>query len=798
MKKKIKIYNSSAGTGKTNKLIIIYILYLFKNKKNINFFSKLLIITFTKKTYLEIFNKIIDYLKILSNKKKYKFFFLSKIIKKKFLYSYKEIYLLSNKILKNILFFFEKFSILTIDKFIFKYNYFKKENFFNYYNFYLIIDTIINSTINNILYKTFYEKKKKKKFIKKYIYKNINNGFFNIKYNLYKKIKLFINNKNLFFLYKKKNIKKKIIKIKNKIIYNKKKIKFFLKKKKKKFFNFLKKKKIKKKSFFYNDIINIFNKKINISLFKKIYFYNFFFNKRLINNFKKKKYFSKKIDNNQKKKILKNEIIIKRFLFNYKNIIKKISLKYILYDFFLKNYIYIYFLYKIFKKIKKISLINYIKKKKKKIYKYEIFNNIYKVYLIDEFQDISIYQWNKIKIFLKNILSENGKIYFFGDIKQSIYRWRNVDSTNLLNKINNLYNKNYIKNFFLRKNFRSYYYIIQFNNNLFYYITNFILNKKYKKFYKNTVIQLTNNKNNGYVEINFYKKKIKKIINIIKKILNNGYNCKDIIILVRKNKDINYLIKKLNFKKKILFTNKNLLLYNNIYIKILIEFFKLFFYKKKKYYINFIILIFNLNNFKKKIKKKINYFFKKILNFKNKLKNFLKILKKFNLYINYKKLFKLNIYDFFEYIINKLKFNKFKFIFIFLNIIYNFYIKKYNNFNNFIYFWNKNKKKYFIKNKNNINITTIHKAKGLEYKIVIIFIKNWNILYNNKNFNYIKDINFFLNILKYKNYKNKINYYFNNNQIDNFNLLYVASTRAIKKLFFFIKKKKKKNNIYYI
>ncbi|WGH28160.1 MAG: UvrD-helicase domain-containing protein [Candidatus Shikimatogenerans bostrichidophilus] len=50
----LKIYNSSAGTGKTNKLIINYILYLFKNINNINFFTKILIITFNKKTVLEI------------------------------------------------------------------------------------------------------------------------------------------------------------------------------------------------------------------------------------------------------------------------------------------------------------------------------------------------------------------------------------------------------------------------------------------------------------------------------------------------------------------------------------------------------------------------------------------------------------------------------------------------------------------------------------------------------------------------------------------------------------------------
>ena len=45
-------------------------------------------------------------------------------------------------------------------------------------------------------------------------------------------------------------------------------------------------------------------------------------------------------------------------------------------------------------------------------------------FLIDEFQDLSLFQWINIKPLLRNSLSQGYTNLLVGDVKQSIYRWR--------------------------------------------------------------------------------------------------------------------------------------------------------------------------------------------------------------------------------------------------------------------------------------------------------------------------------------------------------------------------------------
>lgn len=49
----------------------------------------------------------------------------------------------------------------------------------------------------------------------------------------------------------------------------------------------------------------------------------------------------------------------------------------------------------------------------------------YKHVMLDEFQDTSELQWRNIALLLQEILASGGSVFLVGDIKQSIYRWRN-------------------------------------------------------------------------------------------------------------------------------------------------------------------------------------------------------------------------------------------------------------------------------------------------------------------------------------------------------------------------------------
>ncbi|MDR2359538.1 MAG: UvrD-helicase domain-containing protein [Prevotellaceae bacterium] len=58
---------------------------------------------------------------------------------------------------------------------------------------------------------------------------------------------------------------------------------------------------------------------------------------------------------------------------------------------------------------------------------YEKAGVYYRSFLLDEFQDTSNMQWESLRPLLLNGLSEGGETLAVGDVKQSIYRWRNGD-----------------------------------------------------------------------------------------------------------------------------------------------------------------------------------------------------------------------------------------------------------------------------------------------------------------------------------------------------------------------------------
>lgn len=106
----------------------------------------------------------------------------------------------------------------------------------------------------------------------------------------------------------------------------------------------------------------------------------------------------------------------------------------------------------------------------------------YRHYLIDEFQDTSLLQWNALLPLVDNALSTGGSALLVGDAKQAIYRWRNGE-VRLFTNFPKLFGRdpedeveaerektlvrNYKEAAPLANNHRSASTIIQFNNTLF-------------------------------------------------------------------------------------------------------------------------------------------------------------------------------------------------------------------------------------------------------------------------------------------------------------------------------------------
>lgn len=89
----------------------------------------------------------------------------------------------------------------------------------------------------------------------------------------------------------------------------------------------------------------------------------------------------------------------------------------------------------------------------------------YKHFLLDEFQDTSRVQWDNFIPLLKNSEAEGNYNLIVGDVKQSIYRWRNSDWNLLRNEVKNNFNN--VKEETLEYNWRSMENIIRFNNDFF-------------------------------------------------------------------------------------------------------------------------------------------------------------------------------------------------------------------------------------------------------------------------------------------------------------------------------------------
>ncbi|MBO7067512.1 MAG: UvrD-helicase domain-containing protein [Bacteroidaceae bacterium] len=179
--------------------------------------------------------------------------------------------------------------------------------------------------------------------------------------------------------------------------------------------------------------------------------------------------------------------------------------------------------------------------------------------MIDEFQDTSRQQWNNFKVLLLENQSTGGNDLLVGDIKQSIYRWRNGDWAILKNVKKELANLS-PKEKELRYNFRSKKKVIDFNNAFFPLAAKALddiePNARFslKDIYSD-VEQLTyQTKDEGYASVTLYTKSgnstpedyeermITDMITRIRSLMQNGLTTQDFAILVRKKDNAESLL----------------------------------------------------------------------------------------------------------------------------------------------------------------------------------------------------------------------------------------------------------------
>ncbi|MCB0804805.1 MAG: UvrD-helicase domain-containing protein [Bacteroidales bacterium] len=188
---------------------------------------------------------------------------------------------------------------------------------------------------------------------------------------------------------------------------------------------------------------------------------------------------------------------------------------------------------------------------------YERVGEKYGYFLIDEFQDTSVLQWQNLLPLIENALAVNNFTMIVGDGKQAIYRWRSgeVEQFAALPDIYNMpddpvnkqrqsmLKRNYQPHV-LNSNFRSANEIVNFNNRFFTMVSNFLDESK-KGIYEDVIQHPGSKKTGGYVEFNFYDKQLSELnfeeynIHEIRVRINDsvsrGYRYQDIAVLCRSN-----------------------------------------------------------------------------------------------------------------------------------------------------------------------------------------------------------------------------------------------------------------------
>ncbi len=374
---------------------------------------------------------------------------------------------------------------------------------------------------------------------------------------------------------------------------------------------------------------------------------------------------------------------------------------------------------------------------------YEKIGNRYNNLLIDEFQDTSNFQWQNFKPLIINSLSNNNFNLIVGDVKQSIYRWRNGDWRLLLQKVEQDVGNEYIKNITLETNWRSQSNIVYFNNLLFQeapkiaskYLVDEddmesdsanIIEKAYSDSYQQ--VPVGEKKIGGKVSIQFVEcKRIgmaakwregieEKIPQCIENLLLTGYSPADIAILVRRNVEgkhivdllMDFQLQNTDCQKYNIISADSLFIRNSAVVRILIASLKLIINQADELHRLALEFLLKEKNSKPEL---LSELVSKALIFR-----------------------KMSLYDLVENVISHFQLNQMvseqPYLRSFQDVVLNFVRNEFADLEAFLDWWEEHSPELSLQlssQQNAVQVLTIHKSKGLAFPVVIIPYCDWRL-----------------------------------------------------------------------
>ncbi len=444
---------------------------------------------------------------------------------------------------------------------------------------------------------------------------------------------------------------------------------------------------------------------------------------------------------------------------------------------------------------------------------YERLGERYRHYFIDEFQDTSLLQWQNMIPLIDNAISQKyqngnqGSLLLVGDAKQSIYRWRGGLPEQFI-ELCNAKNPFHIEKELLHlpTNYRSCKEIIDFNNEFFTFTANYFGNIDHKNLYISGNQQSSTKKNGGYVKFEFIDTKNKqeshevyaeKVLETIKELLKNGCREKDICILTRKRKDGITLGTFLLENGITIISSETLLLQHSPVVQFLINCLIVsVFPENEEVKINLLEFLYE----KLSVPEEKHTFFSALL--KTSFEEFSSLLGNYGIDFSFNEIQSLSLYDSFEYCIRKFKLDSDADAYLIglMDLVYEYEQKPKANKVGFLEDWELQKEKAGIpvsESAEGVQLMTIHKAKGLEFPVVLFPYADLNIYdelepkswypLNEEELEFKKSlVNFNSNVQEYGEIGKKIYQKRRNTlELDNLNLLYVTLTRAEVQLYIF-------------
>ena len=834
------VYNASAGSGKTYTLVKEYLKIILKSNQN-DTYRSILAITFTNKAVFEMKSRIIDSLFDFSkDNPTQKSIDLMMDLEKEIFLNKNQIKIKSQAIIKNIIHNYAGFDISTIDKFTHKVIRSFALDLGLSINFEVSLDTdnLLQEAVDGIVDQAGEDPILTKLLVDYTMEKADDDKSWDVSKEIVTTGKLILNENNRSELDALKdktipdfidfrmqleqlcaNFEKESIQLANQAL------------------QLIEDNGIDYKSFYGNYIPKCFIKIADGNLFKNTKNYNYL---------EEGKGYSKTTNPKDKDAI---DSIANILLENLTKI-NEIAEKYLLYTAYLKNITPLSLLNTVSNQLMKIQEeqnVLSISEFNKLIFEhihnqpapfiYERLGEKYKHFFIDEFQDTSQMQWQNLIPLIDNALASEtlqgvqGTLMIVGDPKQSIYRWRGGKAEQFINlsKENTPFSNNDVKAYNLETNYRSFDEIITFNNQFFSFLASKFQNLDYLDLYQNQSYQKANSKKGGYVNLTFLPEIEKsetfetesddenldatkndlyllKTIQTIHEIRAKGFKDRDIVILTRNNKSGVLLANYLTEQNINIISAESLLINASSEVKFLLHLFEYIANKKDKEALANALYYLSQNT---ENVLDTHDFIAKGINFETE-EELESWLETYQIKISFQNCRKKSLYELTEYLVSVcLSPNKNNaYVQYFLDIILEKDIRNQFNILSFLEFWEKKGNKLSIpsdESANAIRIMTIHKAKGLEFSVVIFPFAEENYSANKSEKMWLNNDQDSLNFdtflinksIAVQEYGEVVKEVYDQKKqedlLDNINVLYVALTRAEEQLYI-ISSVKKRNS----